>query len=185
MLDAVIRSVYSFDCVEVGDGGDCISRMGVFNCLPVILRLPGNSSAAGSGRHGVGSRSGSIVSPPASYPLRFRILCPIATSRCPVPPHPVPIQSRLASFRLIRPIPLIASLPSLSSPSRPACRIDRRGGFSKRIEFDAFKIRAAERLLSCCLLTVIRVPCRPVGSSHPLIEMCLAISLFTAAPSHH
>lgn len=102
MLDAVIRSVYSFDCVEVGDGGDCISRMGVFNCLPVILRLPGNSSAAGSGRHAVGSRSGLIVSPPISYPLRFCILSPVShpVAPCrliPCPSNPVSLRSVLSA----------------------------------------------------------------------------------------
>ena len=60
-----------------------------------------------------------FVSPAVSYPFaRF-------PPRRPVPPHPVPIQSRLASFRLIRQIPLIASLPSLSSPITPrlSCRV--------------------------------------------------------------
>lgn len=65
-----------------------------------------------------------FVSPAVSYP--FALFPP----RRPVPPHPVPIQSRLASFRLIRPIPLIASLPSLSSPLRPACRVVGTGRIS-------------------------------------------------------
>ena len=77
--------------------GDCVYRMGAFDCLPVILRLPGNTSAGYAGRHVVGSRSGLIVSPPALYPMRLRILSPIAPPRCPVPSH------------LIRPIPLLAS----------------------------------------------------------------------------
>ena len=62
-----------------------------------------------------------FVSHAVSYPFAR---CP---PRRPVPPHPVPIQSRLASFRLIRPIPLIASLPSLSSPITPRLPCRRSG----------------------------------------------------------
>lgn len=77
-----------YDCVGVGDGSDCVSRLTIVDCLPAILRLPGNTLAVNAGRHGVGSQSGLIVSPPALYSLRFRILCPIAPPRCPVPSHP-------------------------------------------------------------------------------------------------
>lgn len=76
---------------RVWDGdGDCVYRMGAFDCLPAILRLPGNTSAACAGRHGGGSRSGSIVSPSASYPMRLRILSPVSRPVAPCRPHPVP-----------------------------------------------------------------------------------------------
>ena len=98
MLDADARSACPFNYVGYGDGGDFILRpvaLDCLNCLPAILRLPGNTSAVNAGRHVVGSRSGLIVSPPISYPLRLRILCPIAPCR------------------LIRPVPMLAS-PSSS-----------------------------------------------------------------------
>lgn len=118
-----------------GDG-DCVYRMGAFNCLPAILRLPGNTSAVNAGRHRVGSRSGSIVSPPASYPLLFRILCPIATSRCPVPSHPSRSPACLALIAtLIAPCSfppinmrnvsaVFLPPPTAYRPSLPACRVE-------------------------------------------------------------
>ena len=179
---------------RVWDGdGDCVYRMGAFDCLPAILRLSGNTRACYAGRHGVGSRSGSIVSPPASYPLLFRILCHIAPPRRPVPSHPprshacfaliVPLIALMLSPSITRGRPLRFSRPYRLPPITPRLFVSsEQGGFPKRIEFDAFKIRTAERLLSCCLLTVIRVPCHPVGSSHHLIEMCL--SPCSTASSH-
>lgn len=99
VLGVVIWSACPCDCVGVGDGGDCVSRMDVLDCLPAILRLPGNTSAVNAGRHRVGSRSGSIASPPTSYPLRFRILCPIAPPRCPraAPCRPVSLLASSSS----------------------------------------------------------------------------------------
>lgn len=55
VIGAVIRSANPFDCVGMWDGGDCVSHLDVLDCLPVILRLPGNTSAGNTGRHGVGS----------------------------------------------------------------------------------------------------------------------------------
>ena len=110
VLGAVIRFACPFDCVGVGGGSDCISRMGVLNCLPAILRLPGNTSATGAGRHGVGSRSGSIVSPSVSYSLRFRILsiyCPATLPRA-VPSVPFPC--------LLRPLIASSIVPCSSLP---------------------------------------------------------------------
>ena len=110
------RSVYSFDCVGAGDGGDCISRMGVFNCLPAILRLPGNTSSVGSGRHRVGSRSGSIASPPASYPLRLCIICPY----CPAPlPRAISSVPFLCSPRSHRPVNRFMLSPSINQRRSP------------------------------------------------------------------
>ena len=102
VLGAIIRSACPFNCVGVGGGGNCISRMGVFNCLPAILRLSGNTRAGYAGRHGVGSRSGSIVSQPASYPMRLRILSPVSLPVAPCrlitcPSNPVSLRSVLSA----------------------------------------------------------------------------------------
>lgn len=89
-----------------GDG-DCVYRMGAFDCLPAILRLPGNTRAGYAGRHGVGSRSGSIVSPPTSYPMRLRILSPVSR----------PVSPRAASSRA-------HPIPSRFVPSHPPNPLD-------------------------------------------------------------
>lgn len=180
----------------VWDGdGDCVYRMGAFNCLPAILRLPGNTSAAYAGRHGVGSRSGLIVSPPASYPMRLRILCPIAPSRLPRAVSSAPFPCLLRPHRPANrpnalpihypgtPLAVFPPLPLTAYHSPPAVS-DEQGGFSKRIEFDAFEIGAMERFHPYCLLTVVRVPCRP--SAHLIISSKTPRPpLLIAAPSHH
>lgn len=104
VLGACVRSARPCDCVEVWDGGDCVSRMGAFDCLLAILRLSGNTRAGYAGRHRVGSRSGLIVSPPASYPLLLRILCPYC-------PDPLP--------RAVSSVPLSACLVLITSRPRP------------------------------------------------------------------
>lgn len=144
VLGAVIRSACPFDCVGAGDGDDfilCPVALDCLDCLPAILRLPGNTSAGYAGRHGVGSRSRLIVSPPVSYPLLFRILSTIAPSRCPVLSHPSPVSSHQfrspACFILIAPLiaqchhnPIIRRgapccfRPIAYRPSRPACRVE-------------------------------------------------------------
>ena len=91
--------------LDRGDGGDFILRPVAFdclNCLPAILRLSGNTRAGYAGRHVVGSRSGLIVSPPASYPLLFRILSPVSrpVAPCrliPCPSNPVSLRSVLSA----------------------------------------------------------------------------------------
>ena len=201
-LSAVIRFVHTFDCVGTGDGGDFILRpvaLDCLDCLPAILRLPGNTSAVNAGRHAVGSRSGSIVSPPISYPLRLCILSPIAPPRRPAPspravssvpfpcsirPHrpanrPMPSQSHYPSWRsLLFP-------PNCLSPITPrlSCRVS--GADFKGIEFDAFTICIAERLRHTACLPPCGFHMPPVGSSHHPHRIRLAPSLLTAAPYHH
>lgn len=100
MLGVIIRSACPFNCVGVGEGGDFILRpvaLDCLNCLPAILRLSGNTRAGYAGRHGVGSRSDSIVSPPASYPLRLCILSPF--SRPVAPCRLIPCPSNPVSLR--------------------------------------------------------------------------------------
>lgn len=174
VLGAGVRSVYPFDCVGTGDGGDCVSHLDVLDCLPAILRLPGNTSTGGSGRHAVGSRSGSIASLPASYPMWVCILSPYCPAPLPRAVSSVPFPCLLRSHRLT-PSPIIRRgapccfRPSLIAHHAPPLVSDERDGFSKRIEFDAFKIVAMKRRLpAACLLAIVLVPCCP--SAHPIIS---------------
>lgn len=126
---------------RVWDGdGDCVYRMGAFDCLPVILRLPGNTRAVGVGRHVVGSQSGSIASPPASYPMRLCILSPQLPR--PVPSVPFPACLALIASYLLPSIWRDAPFgfpPYLIVHYAPPAVSSKRGGFPKRIEFDAFE----------------------------------------------
>lgn len=118
-----------------------------------------------------------FVSPAVSYPFaRF-------PPRRPVPPHPVPIQSRLASFRLIRPIPLIASLSSPITP-RLSCR---RNGADFINASNSMPLKSGLRNDASLLLAYRHAGSMlTVGSSssHHLIEYA-SLSLLTATPSHH
>lgn len=101
MLGAGIQ-VSPFNYVGAGDGGDFILRpvaLDCLDCLPAILRLSGDTSAANAGRHRVGSQSGSIVPPSALYPLRLRILCPY----CPAPFPRAIIRAVICLLRSSRP----------------------------------------------------------------------------------
>lgn len=90
----------------------CPVALDCLDCLPVILRLPGNTSAVNAGRHGIGSRSCSMVSPPASYPLRFCIFCSYCSAPLPRVVSSVP--------RLISSVPLSACF-ILIAPSIASC----------------------------------------------------------------
>lgn len=114
---------------RVWDGdGDCVYRMGAFDCLPAILRLPGNTLAVNAGRHAVGSRSGSIVSPLASYPLRLCILSPVSR---PVAP------CRIIPCRLIRAVICLLRHHSLPFVSVDVMALSL---FTKCVEFDACEL---------------------------------------------
>ena len=113
------------------------------DCLPVILRLPGNTSTGYAGRHRVWSRSGSIASPSASYPLRFRILCSAAPSR------------------LISAVPIQSVPPACFAPLRPF----RPVSFRSRSSSSAHALLASSPIGLPAPSHVLPVP--PRGSSYP------------------
>lgn len=189
----------SFDYVGVGDGGDFILRpvaLDCLNCLPAILRLSGNTRAGYAGRHVVGSRSGLIVSPPASYPMRLRILCPIAPSRLPRAVSSAPFPCLLRPHRPANrpnalpihypgtPLAVFPPLPLIAYHAPPAVSVER-GVFPKRIEFDAFKtgLRSGSFLAACLPSYGFPLPPRRlISSSHHLIEMRLASPAYRSHP---
>lgn len=151
------------------------SGLGWVRLLPRLLRIP----------------CGFVFFAPVA-PFRLISAVPIQSvpPACfaPIRPfRPVSFRSRSSSSAHA----LLASSPIASAPSLPGCRpvvshiaiaphrlhappavSGELGVFAKRIEFDAFKIMAAERLISYCLLTAGRIPYRPVGSSHAAISPC-------------
>ena len=137
-----------------------------------------------------------FVSPAVSYPCHH---CPAPSPRavssvpclissvpfpCLLHPHrpanrPMPSQSHYPSWRsLLFP-------PNCLSPITPrlSCRVS--GADFKGIEFDAFTICIAERLLHTACLPPCGFHMPPVGSSHHPHRIRLAPSLLTAAPYHH
>ena len=94
---------------------------------------------------------------------QFSAPLPCAVSSMPIP-------SRLVSFRLIpfRPLDCLCSHRSHRYHAPPIMS-SKRGGFSKGIEFDAFNIGVAERLLSVACFAVVRVSLSVRPSAHLLI----------------
>lgn len=175
---------------RVWDGdGDCVYRMGAFDCLPAILRLPGNTSATGAGRHRVGSRSGLIVSPPASYPMRLRILCPFpapspraASSRA----HPIP--SRFVPSYPPNPLDCFAPIALIAITPRLPCRANGADFLNASNSMPLKSGLRSDSFLAACLPSY-GFPAAP--SAHLIISSLIissryaSLSLLTAVPFHH
>lgn len=149
ILSLLIACPSSYDCrailgramrVVMGSG------LGLVRLLPRLFRIPCGF---------VSFRSFPAPSPRAASSGRLIRAHPIPFRFVPsYPPNP---------FDRFVPIVLIAITPRLS------CR-GKRGGFYKRIEFDAFENGTAERLLPTACLPSYGCSMPPVGSSHHLIE---------------
>lgn len=108
-------------------------------------------------------------------PCGFVFFSSIAPPRCPraVPSRAHPIPSRFVPSYPPIPLDCFAPITLIAITPRLPCRVS-----------GAYFLKASNSMpltselwsgSPYCLLTVIRVPCRPVGSSHHLIEMRLAL----------
>lgn len=118
-----------------------------------------------------------FVSPAALY------FFPVSPPRCPVSsPVPVPLLVSFSSPYAIAHYPSgLLFPPYLIAHHAPPIVSSKRDGFPKRIEFDAFTIGIAERLLPTACLPSMAGSMLPVGSSRHLIEYA-SPSLPTAVP---